>query len=288
AGTLAQAHDYHGAHEVACRATSIDNGLKSDQGWVELSAELARLAGHYEMTIELLKPIVNSKKVTANSLFHYALANHEAGNPELVATSLRAAQRLNPQSMKYLPLLCRLQSESGNHQAALRTSRLFQKLFPRQPLGLVLEGDASLSLNRWDQALSSYRQAIGSGFTSAAKFYNLAIDKERGGDWSAAIELHKLHLAVAGEDAASYANMAADYYELGNGEEALASARRAVELDPSDPLNLNMLANLYLAGKDYGAATPLLTRIASMEDAPEPIRTTAARNLAALDASERS
>lgn len=71
--------------------------------------------------------------------------------------------------------------------------------------------------------------------------------------------------------AATHAGLAATLAELGRDEEAEASFRRALSLEPANLLASYNLAGLYLKKEDYDRATPLLERVVKAAPGqPEP------------------
>jgi predicted Zn-dependent protease len=92
-------------------------------------------------------------------------------------------------------------------------------------------------------------------------------------------------MRVNGEDHMCLANAAADLVELGKVTDALVYARKACELAPLDPIDLNTLANIYLMQGNAVEAIPVLQRILALEgNGFEEIQERATNNLRAAQA----
>jgi tetratricopeptide (TPR) repeat protein len=102
---------------------------------------------------------------------------------------------------------------------------------------------------------------------------------------SDSLHYHFLELGTHAYPAA-HADLAADLFEVGDTEGALIHASRAVELDPVDLINLNMLANVLLLRGDYMRAAEILERLIGIDSVPEAILSAALDNLAARRAGE--
>jgi len=195
----------------------------------------------------------------------FQLARAQAAGDERAAAreTLQELTRARPDYRRAYPALVELQSQAGNHEAALATTQRLRDSDGGEPLGWLLAGRVHQDAGDLEAAEQAYRQAVDAGNTDALEPL-VNVRQERGrpepaqpfeqwvqanpdaqqgraalADWYLANEAYsdairhyeELARQTNRQDPGVLNNLAWLYHEVGD-ERALATAEAALELAP--------------------------------------------------------
>lgn len=121
---------------------------------------------------------------------------------------------------------------------------------------LLVNALTSFTAKNYDQAIATFKQAIGLAPTSttAINAYDyMARSYVQKGDNQSAIKAYQQSIKADPNQDATYTSLANIYYSQGNYNDALAQYRKAAQLNPSSA-NLYSLGQGYLAAGQYSSA----------------------------------
>ncbi len=227
-------------------------------------------------------------------LAHLRMAEVHVANKakEEAAKSLKKALEIKPDLLEAQRGLILLALDGKRTGEALNIARDVQKQRPKEPAGLILEGDIHASQKNWNEAIAAYRNALkttpatelavkthtailASGNTSEAEKFAANWSKDHPKD--IAFRMHQGDLATARKDYAGaiqhYSNALAQQPNnalvLNNlawvsGEikspKALEYAEKANQLAPNQPAFMDTLAMLLAAKGESARAIELLRK----------------------------
>jgi cellulose synthase operon protein C len=165
--------------------------------------------------------------------------------------AVQGAAELAPSAPAVLRARIVTELESGQAEAARAIARQQQKAAPKAALGWQLEADIDSRLQRWDAAAQGYRQALAwerSG-ALAVQLHQTLVKAQRGDEASRWADEWLRHNP---RDSAMLLQLARSAGT--HSPQAVAAWRRALAVQPDDPLRLNNLAHhlLNTAGKTEG------------------------------------
>jgi tetratricopeptide (TPR) repeat protein len=200
------------------------------------------------------------------TLFHKALALHQAGNLDAAASAYRDILAANARNAEALRMLGVLQLQTGNWQEAEQSARAHLGIEPNQAdtlsnLGYALQNlgrdeealgsyDAALKLapshagawynrgnllhklQRYDEAEASYRQALAVRPNHADTWVNLGNTLKQVRRYDEALACYDKAIGLAPQHAMAYSNRGNTLKELKRYDEALASFMQAVRINP--------------------------------------------------------
>src|SRR5258708_3206202 len=97
----------------------------------------------------------------------------------------------------------------------------------------------------WEEAISSYRQALALEPNDASTPYNLALALKNKGDAKRAAEEFEAALQLKPKWADAHYGLGATWYDLSDQAAALKELRTAVEFDPTNVAAHRLLARIY-------------------------------------------
>lgn len=174
---------------------------------------------------EILK--ANSKDVQA--YFALATLEQQAGQADKVETTLQKAVSENPTSTDARLILGRYQLLEHKYRDALSAIEPALTNAPRNPGLLEVAGRAQLGANNPESAVGYFRTLV----------------------------------EVQPEAAAAHRYLAEAYAGARNIDLAVAEAKKAIDIDKSDPASQILLARIYLTKQDYAGARKLVDELAT-------------------------
>jgi tetratricopeptide (TPR) repeat protein len=264
----------HRAALVVARAQLLESALEDPAGAAELytlalrldpNAEgaLAALLRLYaqrrdwnELIAGLNRAVEGSDDPALRALFLYRVGRLYAdrlGNRQEAITALTAAAACVPDEPLVLEELARLYDEAGNHEALATTLREMIKRAPEvgdrlallHTLGEVLDK----RLQRSDEALRCYREAIALDPTHVPVLQAMGQVLAKREDWVGLVDMHLAEATATADStarAAAHAR-AAEIYEtrLQRLDDAAVHHARALALVPGYPASFKALVRLY-------------------------------------------
>lgn len=155
------------------------------------------------------------------------------------------------------------------------------ELAPNDAEPLLALGDLLRDTRRYDEAVSTYREAIAREDADAASWLKLGNALALLEDYREAADAFRAALRRSPELAAALNGLGASLMHTGERESAITALTRAAELDPADPNPLMNLALLHERAGDVSAARVAWTRALERD----PMSSIAQRRLARLEAS---
>ncbi len=179
------------------------------------------------------------------------LATAQNANKQINAArdSLKTALRLNPEDVKTLDALVRLELANKAPESALAIARQIQSQHPKSPHGFDIEGAIEMSQKHFPKATKAYEQAVarGAGTEGMIKLHRSLI---AAGDVKSADRQLIIWIKQQPKDIAAR-NYAAEHYMTSNrNREAITQFEEVRKATPNNFTVLNNLANLYQREKD--------------------------------------
>jgi putative PEP-CTERM system TPR-repeat lipoprotein len=227
------------------------------------------------------------------------LAEAQLANKERPAArqSLRRALELKADQLDAQRRLILLDIEDKNFASAAQIARTVQEQRPKEPTGLVLQGDVASAQRNWDAAARSYRSALQlrAAPETATKLHAVllasgkAVDADKFAaswfkdhpkdvvflvymgelalgrkDYTAAEKYYLAALSLQPESALVLNNLAWVSGQLRK-PGAIEYAERANKLAPNQPILMDTLATLLAEKGEYGPAIELQTRALALQ-----------------------
>jgi tetratricopeptide (TPR) repeat protein len=206
--------------------------LPGDADVTYLQARLAAEDGEWQQVREFLQPI-EARDNPAQQLL-YARALIELDLPEQALPRLAALARQQPGNAAVLRLLARAQLATGNAAAAVATIRPLANSAEATPVDLALFAEAAGATGR-EAEVGRARSAVPSA-ERVARLLAEADGHLRNERWAAAIAAYEqLRTWTGDSNAMVLNNLAFAKSRVGQQDEALAMAVRALELEPNQP-----------------------------------------------------
>jgi putative PEP-CTERM system TPR-repeat lipoprotein len=226
-----------------------------------------------------------------------------AKDKDAAMQSLRKALSVKPDSVDALRGIVMLDLDAGRTAEAIEATRRFQKQYPANVAGYLLEGDAYVLGKSWREAVEAYRKGIKqTGAVELAIKLHAALvaqnavaeaDKFAEGWLASSAKTQKdnrfrLYIAESSASRKDYAAAARHYrvlldsqpnnpvlmnnlaWNLGqiNDPKAIEMAEKALKLAPEQPSVMDTLGMLLVGKGDLGRGTELLRKAASMSKEP--------------------
>jgi tetratricopeptide (TPR) repeat protein len=275
--------DFAGAPDALANALRRSEELYEDIKFQELRACCAYLNKDYSEADNIIVALKRKSTASAEIFSTHGFTLFEMKKYDEAAEAFRAAFAANPSKSEYMINLAMLYLDIQEPDKALEAVSSVSELLTFSPDAIFVAAHALSALGRHNESIGFYEKAIDRGYSSNGKLYNQAIRLEELEEWELAVRLYELEMRSSGEDHECLANAAVDLVQMGELEKACAYAKRACELAPTDPLNLNTLANIYLSMDNKADAIPLLEEIVKSEaEEHKNLRELAARNLHSL------
>lgn len=244
---------------LTCLAVGL-TGCTQDMGKAIERAKAARAKGdNATAEIELRTALADHPKDAAG-LFLVGQVLAEMGNLLLAENSLTRALEYGYPAPEVLPVLGRVLLELEKFPEALQVlGQAIKPDAPTLPEIAVLRGRAHLAMGSLAEATTQFRVAENIRPVPGAKL-GLAQVSMAENDLPTAEKLINEVIAADPKNVDAYMLRADLLRVLGRMDEALASFRQAVTLEPSNTAALFALATLEVAAERFDAARPLLER----------------------------
>ncbi len=205
--------------------------------------------------------LLNQKKISADSNLVLGIANQ-------LKEHLEEIHMVYPTLMNYLGELADEWLEEGAKKNAIHTLKVALILYPENPKGFYLMGEALseskryeealnhyskaiqldgtnmdyfdargsalVNLKRYDEAIEDYYTAISSDSTDPDYYYNLGYAFDAMGDYGPAVDYYSIAIRLDPTDHSNIMDRAYAYLTLERIDEALADFDKAIELDPEN------------------------------------------------------
>jgi putative PEP-CTERM system TPR-repeat lipoprotein len=208
--------------------------------------------------------IANGRKAEAISTYRTLVSTHpqlpvaqyrlglaQINNEDFLGAreSLKKAVELKPDYGDAVIALAGAEMRSGRPAEALRWAKELQKVAPKSPAGLVLEGDLLVNQGRNADAVKAYQKALGiqSNGLIAVKLHAAQVGTGKAQEADAKLQQW---LKDHPEDIAARQYLAGESLKAGRDKDAIEQYQQVLQKDGNNVIALNNLANLYQRGKD--------------------------------------
>jgi tetratricopeptide (TPR) repeat protein len=224
-------------------------------------------AGRARKALDLLQPLSAEMPDVPEIPYNIGVAQHILGDDSEARRAWLRATEVDRTFARAWLNLGALSAQRGQMEAALSS---FQAGIREAPMNVPLRIaaiDAHRALKRYPDAVAEAKaallvdsRAIGI-YNSLAAVY-LATDQL---DMARFMSLKALEVVQGAErNAELQANFGQIYLRTGYPGDALEAFRKALDLDPSQPVALQFLSGYYLDNRNYDDAVPLLTRLVEL------------------------
>ena len=238
AGTIARNRDYASALRLAqVTFERRPNG----QSRHNLANELLKTGRRDEATAHLREAIRDDPRA------HFSLGAvlFEDGHLHEARGQLEEFVRQRPMREEAIDaklMIGRTLLEHGQLQAAADQFRQALTMRPSFVAARLALGDALVGQGRFDEAIVEYRTYFAQGGGTSGAWINLGIAVARTGQLDSGIQALRRAVEIDPRNGLAHRHLAAMLLESGDvRHEALAHARRAVELRPADPMSHDLL-----------------------------------------------
>jgi len=177
------------------------------------------------------------------------------GNGSGVAAAIRRAQEIAPDALPVLQAGITLAMRDNKPEQALSLARRVQTLLPKQPTGLLIEGDLQASRTKWDDAAAAYRKALVLAPQAGDIAARLQSALGRAGKQAEADKLTADWLKSHPDDEAFLIHLGDQAMSRNANAEAEQRYRQVLDKHPDSVITLNNLAYLLAStGKPGGVA----------------------------------
>ena len=201
------------------------------------AGRLAEAAAHYGMASE-------RKQDDPSLLFKWARATFESGSPAEAKAILDKAARLAPGHEAILRLYAEIHEGNADWENLARTAQSWVRTQPQNPLPWMFAARAQWEAGYLTQAMESYRTFLDRGGRSAtnlATYGRLCMKALAYGEASRALDEAEGLDAECGHMLSAKATLAMFRGEF---QDALAYARRAIDVDPRDTAAFKVLVQV--------------------------------------------
>lgn len=230
-------------------AQNIASRQSSQPAALLLLANTQMTAGDYLNAASAYKRILASQPKNADVLYRLGLAQIGLNQADDARKSLNAAIADSPDSSAPLAALASLEIKAKKYERAIDLARKLQQQDPRNPAGLILEGDTYYAMARYAQAIALYDRAFAI-LPQGNLVLKSAQAMERSGQKNQAEKKLVDWVNAHPSDNETRQALAERYEVSGRTSEAVKHYEFLLKSNPDNVLVLNNLANLYLNQKD--------------------------------------
>jgi cellulose synthase operon protein C len=222
-------------------AQAARSALPNDPQVVELLGAAQLASGDAPLALETFKQLVQMQPQNAQALMRLAQAQMVLKDYDAGIDSLRRALAVEPEQEQIWVSMTRAYFLSGRANDALAEARKLQKQYPDRPLGYALEGEVYAAQKKWTEAVAAYREGLArKGIPVLA--VRLYIALENAGKTADASSLSAKWIKEHPKDTTFYVFLAEQAQGKKDFRTAAANYRRALEIEPENPIFLNDLA----------------------------------------------
>jgi tetratricopeptide (TPR) repeat protein len=182
---------------------------------------------------ERSKGIPPAEKPPIEAVLAEGIRAHRAGRLGEAERRYREVLADAPQHPDALNLLGVIASHAGQHGDAARLISEAIRLGGEQGLYLSNLGNALRGLNRLDEAVTAYRQALAKAPQLVDAYYNLGTVLSMQGQFDRAIDCFDKALALRPDLAPAWSERGVALWRTGRGDAAAASYERAIAVNPA-------------------------------------------------------
>ncbi len=223
--------------------------------------------GRARAALDLLKPLASQYPDVVEIPYNIGVAHHILGEDTEARRAWLRATEVDPSFAKSWLNLGALSAQRGQLEAALSSFQAGVRQAPKDVQLRIAAIDAQRALGRFSEAVVEAKaallvdsRAIGI-YNSLASVY-LANDQL---DMARFMSLKALEVVQGAErNAELQANFGQIYLRTGYAGDALEAFKKALELDPDQPVALQFLSGYFLDNRNYDDAVPLLERQARL------------------------
>ena len=262
------------------------------------NAELSKAISLAEQALERNEALPYARKVLVTAYYKQGLSEVASKRYDDARKSILEAIRVDPNNMRLLGALAEIEITAGQHREAAKVISQIETLFPGATATTILKGDLGLAKQMLDDAEAAYLDVWKKQPSDLAgrKLYELyigkkdlskaiqlleewrtnlpksgaplllmALQKQKGEDFPAAITLYEELLVIAPKSALGYNNLAWLYSEVGD-HRALETAEKAYLLAPGNGAVADTYGWLLVGEGNLTKGVDILTK--AVEDAP--------------------
>ncbi len=226
-----------------------------------------RDAGRARQALELLKPLVSVFPDVPEVPYNIGVAHHILGEDTEARRGWLRATEVDPSFAKSWLNLGALAARRGQYESALASFQAGIRQAPRDVDLRVAAIGAHRLLRRYPEAIAEAKAALQVN-SKAIEVYNelTAVYLETSQIDLARFMCFKALEVIEGanQSARLHANFGQIHRRDGLGGDALASFRKALDLDPNQAAALGYLSSYFLDNRNYQDAIPLLERLVSL------------------------
>lgn len=229
-------------------------------------------AQRYEAGIESFRRGLALEPTNFAAHFNLGVALMIIGRRSEGISSFREAIRLQPNAGNLRTVLCRALSDDSQHDAAVTECRKGVELNPaieQSHLGLI---SALLRARRFNDAAAAASLAL-EKFPDSFQLKDAgAAAFSQSGDFERALELLRVLAARFADSALFQVRLAENYLSSEQDAAAMAAARRAIELEPSNAVAHYLVGKIFLELAQYEEAAVALNKAAVLDPRNDSIQ----------------
>jgi cellulose synthase operon protein C len=300
------------AKKAVAAAQDADAAIPNQPEILEMLGRSQLASGDANQSIASFGKLAAMRPSSPVPHLRMAEAHQVAKNRAAAIQSLQKALDLQPKLVEAQTALAGLHLEGGALDQALRVAQDVQKQRPKEPVGLVIEGDVHSAKKSWKEAIAAYRGALrlspapyvaiklhtalemGEGAAEAQRFsagwvkdhpqdmafrFHLGDRALARKDHGAAATHYRVVVDAKPENATALNNLAWVSAQQKN-PKALEYAETANKLAPGNPAFMDTLAMILLDKGEHGRAVELLRKAGSLAPNVPAFKLNLARALA--------
>ena len=229
--------------------TEAQRSHPEDPEVLDLLGQAQWADGQKSQAVLTYKKLASVYPTSPVAYYRLALAQANTEDNSGAAESFKKAVQLKPDYEEAIRALADLEVRAGRAAEALKLARDLQKLAPKSPAGLTIEGDVLAAQDRYVDAAKAYEKALAIRPTSvmAVKLHTAST---KAGNAKAADAKLQQWLKDHPEDIGVWEYLAGENLRAGKNKQAIEQYQLVLKKDPNAPIALNNLANLYYWEKD--------------------------------------
>lgn len=274
--------------EEALRAGLTAN--PNQPGLLEALARAQKMRGSREQALETIDKLAALQSNNAAIQYRLAAFRSELGDLRGALRGYQTVRQLVPNDLRPRINIAITQHRMGNKNEAMATAREIQRDMPKIGTGWLIEAELHRAENQWKRAADAYEKAVDIEPEKIAAYLKLDGALRRSGqvekadarlakrlsaqpdnaviqryagdvastrkDFPTAIKHYKKSVALAPSDAVSWNNLAWSQQQIGDSD-ALASAERAITLDPDSAATMDTVAGILANAGQFPRAIEL-------------------------------
>jgi tetratricopeptide (TPR) repeat protein len=229
--------------------TEAQRSRPEDPEVLELLAQAQLAGGEKSQAIMTYKKLASIYPTSPVSYYRLALAQLNSEDYSGATESMKKAVQLKPDYEEAIAALAGLESRAGRPAEALKLARDLQKLAPKSPAGLTIEGDVFAAQGGYVDAAKAYEKAFAIRETGAV-VVKLHAAYTKAGNAKAADAKIQRWLKDHPQDTGAWEYVALENLKGGRNKLAIEQYQSLLKRDPKNAFAMNNLANLYLREKD--------------------------------------